>query len=47
MDTNEEAKDLDGDSNCEPIDLEAFESLKALKNEQKNANIAWINNFKD
>ena len=47
MDTNEESKDLDGDSNCEPIDLEAFESLKALRNEQKNANIAWINNFKD
>lgn len=47
MDTNEEAKALDGDSNSEPIDLEAFESLKALRNEQKNANIAWINNFKD
>ena len=45
METEEECKSEE--CNNEPVDLQAFEALKTLRNEQKSENIEWINTFKN
>jgi len=45
--TQEETKASETEGSEDPVNLEEFETLKALRNEQKNQNIAWINDFKN
>lgn len=45
METEEESKSEECDN--KPVDLEAFEALKTLRNAQKSENIEWINTFKN